>query len=63
MKGSIFWNPMSFRPLKLNWRFGGAHRLHLQGRITQTKKQHEGGDLKTDATYLSETSVDFQRVT
>jgi hypothetical protein len=31
MKCTIFWDITSCSPLKVNWRFGGTYRLHLQG--------------------------------
>jgi hypothetical protein len=37
-----FWDITPCSPLKVNQRFGGTCRLHLQGRkIRQSKKQHE----------------------
>jgi hypothetical protein len=32
MKSSVFWGITSYRPMKVNWRFGGTYRLHFQGR-------------------------------
>jgi hypothetical protein len=32
MKCTIFWDIMPCSPLKVNRRFGGTYRLHLQGR-------------------------------
>jgi hypothetical protein len=38
----MFWDIMSYSPLKVNWRFEGLRRLHLQGRRTsQAVNQHE----------------------
>jgi hypothetical protein len=34
MKSSIFWDITSCSPVKVNRRFGGTYRLHLQGRIS-----------------------------
>jgi hypothetical protein len=31
----------SFSPLKVNWRFGQAFRLHLQGRTTKVTNQEQ----------------------
>jgi hypothetical protein len=78
MKISIFWDVMSCSPLKVNRRFGGTCRLHLQGwRISQARNQHEAGgrqsswliglvyfaSLKMEATCSSKTSVNFQWTT
>jgi hypothetical protein len=42
MKSSIFWNIMLCSPLKVNQRFGGTYRLHLQGqRMSQARNQRE----------------------
>jgi hypothetical protein len=42
MKSSIFWDITACSPLKVNWRFGGTCRLHLQGpRISRTRNQRE----------------------
>jgi hypothetical protein len=35
MKSPIFWDITPCRPLKVNWRFGGTFRLHLEGRISR----------------------------
>jgi hypothetical protein len=32
MKSNIFWDITPCSPLKINRRFGGTYRLHLQGR-------------------------------
>jgi hypothetical protein len=34
---------MPFSPLKVNRRFGGTCRLHLEGRISQGRNQHRAG--------------------
>jgi hypothetical protein len=39
----VFWDIMPFNLLKINRRFGGTCLLHLQGRISQGKNQHETG--------------------
>jgi hypothetical protein len=55
-----------YSPLKVNQRFGGTYRLHLQGRrISQARSQRESrwpAEL-CFAICCSETSVDFQRTT
>jgi hypothetical protein len=40
-KGTIFWDTTPCSPLKVNRRFGGTHRLHLQGRISRERNQRE----------------------
>jgi hypothetical protein len=48
MKSSIFWDIMTCGPLKVNWRFGGTCRLHLQGRrISRAWNEHEAGSSRT----------------
>jgi hypothetical protein len=75
LNSSIFWNTMPCSPLKVNPRFGGTYRLHLQSRrINQARNQLEAGSkqssclaysstLKTEATRCPETTVVFQRAT
>jgi hypothetical protein len=42
MKSSIFWDITPCNPMKVNRRFEGTCRLHLQDRrISQARKQHE----------------------
>jgi hypothetical protein len=42
MKGSIFWNLTACSPFKVNRRFEGTYRLHLQcRRIREGRNQHE----------------------
>jgi hypothetical protein len=44
VKSCIFWDVTPCSPLKLNRRFGGTCRLHLQGRrISQARNQREAG--------------------
>jgi hypothetical protein len=44
MKCSIFWDITTCSPLKINRRFGGICRLHIQGRrISQARNQREAG--------------------
>jgi hypothetical protein len=44
MKITIFWDITLCSPLKVNRRFGGIHRLHLQGRkINQARSQRGAG--------------------
>jgi hypothetical protein len=40
-KSTIFWDITRCRPSKVNRRFGGTHRLHLQGRISRARNQRE----------------------
>jgi hypothetical protein len=48
MKFSVFWNITLCSPLKVNRRFGGACRLHIQGRkIIQARNQHGAGHVLT----------------
>jgi hypothetical protein len=63
MKSYIFWDITPCRPLKVNWRFGGTCRLHLQGRrISRARNQSESSwQADMGATCSSETSVEFQR--
>jgi hypothetical protein len=70
MKRFVFWDITPCSPLKVNRRFGGTCRIHLQGRrINQARNQHEScslaysSTLKMEATCFSETSVDFQQTT
>jgi hypothetical protein len=44
--------------MKANQRFGGKCCLHLQGKISQARKQREG-----DGKQSSETSVNFKWIT
>jgi hypothetical protein len=78
MKSTIFSEITPCSPLKVNRRFGGTYRLHLQGRkISQARNPRENRwqgfilvsclahfyTLKMEAICCSETSVDFQRST
>jgi hypothetical protein len=48
MKSFIFWNITPCIPLKVNRRFGGTCRFHLQDRrICQTRNQHEAHSKKS----------------
>jgi hypothetical protein len=38
---AVFWDIIPRSLLKVNRRFGGAYRLHLQGRIRRARYQHE----------------------
>jgi hypothetical protein len=72
-----FWDITPGSPLKVNRRFGGTYRLHLQGRrISRSRKQQSlppalklvscsaySSTLKMEAICCSETSVYFQRTT
>jgi hypothetical protein len=62
MKGPIFWDITSCSPLKVNGRFGGTYRLHLQSRnMRQETSVKQVANLQE--TFFYETSVDFQRNT
>jgi hypothetical protein len=66
MKITVFWDIIPCSPLKVNRRFGGTDRFHLEGcRISRTRNQRESRwqALKMEAICSSETSVDFQRNT
>jgi hypothetical protein len=58
---------LSCSPLKVNRRFGGTCRLHLQRwRVVQAWNQHEAGSkysFAEDRACLSEMSADFERTT
>jgi hypothetical protein len=42
IKNAMFWDITPCSPLKVNWRFGGTYRLHLQGRrISRARNQRE----------------------
>jgi hypothetical protein len=41
MNSTIFWDIMPRSPLKVNRRFGGTYRLHLQRRISRVRNQLE----------------------
>jgi hypothetical protein len=66
MKSTIFWDITSYSPLKVNRRFGGKYRLHLQSWLSTSFHAavlfglfypEYGGDM------FSETSIDFQQAT
>jgi hypothetical protein len=41
-KSSVFCNIIPCSPLKVNWRFGGTNRLHLEGQgVSQPRNRHE----------------------
>jgi hypothetical protein len=72
MRSSIFWDITPCSPLKVNRRFGGTHRLHLQGRTNRAKKpawkqvasrscSAYSSTLKMEAICSSETSVGSRR--
>jgi hypothetical protein len=60
-------NISSYIAMNFNRHFEGIFRIHFEDRgISQARKQHEAGSKQSpglDATYSSETSVDFQRST
>jgi hypothetical protein len=39
VKSTMFWDIAPCSPLSVNRRFGGTHRLHLQGRKNQFSKK------------------------
>jgi hypothetical protein len=41
MKSTIIWYITLHGPLKVNRRFGGTYRLHLQGRISRARYQRK----------------------
>jgi hypothetical protein len=74
MKSTIFWDITPCSLLKVNRRFGGTYRLHLQGRRTSRASNLppaftlvscsvHSSTLKMEAICSSETSIDFQRTT
>jgi hypothetical protein len=44
MKCTVFWDITTCSPLKANRCFGGAHRLHVQGRISQENTSVKAGE-------------------
>jgi hypothetical protein len=66
MKSTIVWDIMPYSPLKINRRFGGTSRLHLQGRrISRARNQRESRwkALNVEAIRYAETLVDIKRTT
>jgi hypothetical protein len=74
MKSYILWDKKQCHPLKVNRRLGGTCRFHIQGskgRKVSSASYKLIADLllaystvlKMEATYPSETYVDFQRTT
>jgi hypothetical protein len=71
MKSPAFWDAASSSALKVNLRFGGKYRLHLQGRKLSPERKWQAeplgsgysSTLKMEAICYSGTSVDFQRTT
>jgi hypothetical protein len=74
MKSSIFWDITPCNPLRINRRFGGTCRLHIQGRMWQAELCFPPAftlvsclacslTLKTEVTCSSKTSVDFKWTT
>jgi hypothetical protein len=45
----IFWDVTQFSPLKVNRRFGGTYRLHLQGQIINQVRNQREADSKQSA--------------
>jgi hypothetical protein len=58
MHSYVFWNIMPCRRLKMNRRFGGACRLHVQCWRVSQANQHEAGSKQSG--YCD---VEFQRTT
>jgi hypothetical protein len=67
MKSFVFWDLMTYNPLKVNQHFGRTCLFHRQGpRITQARNEHEAGSKQSliqGTCFFFETSVDFQRIT
>jgi hypothetical protein len=65
MKSAILWDITPCSPLKVNQRFGGTYRLHLQGlsppAFTLVSCTAYFSTLTMEARCSSETSVDFQQ--
>jgi hypothetical protein len=62
MKTPIVWNITPCSPLKANRRFGEICHLHIK--INKARNKHAAGSKQSwrwQATYSSETSVDFER--
>jgi hypothetical protein len=65
LKSIIFWDMTPCSPLSFNWRLGGTYRFHFQGRRNKFRKKKNnskqaGGKQRR---YVSETSVETQRIT
>jgi hypothetical protein len=59
MKSIIFWDITPCSPVRVNWRFGGTYRLHLQGRrISRASRA-----LLVTCVHAALLPVDFQRTT
>jgi hypothetical protein len=70
MKSSVFWDIMPCSSVKVNQRFGGTYRLHLQGqKVSQARNKHEAGSkqssltLNMEAIYSPKMSVYFHHTT
>jgi hypothetical protein len=73
MKSTVIWGITPCNPVKVSRRFGGACRLRFQDRSIKQARNQRGRrwqaepclayslTLKMEATWSSETSVDFQR--
>jgi hypothetical protein len=55
LKSSIFWDITPCSPLKENGRFGGIHRLHLQGRRMNQARTHREAGSKHSLRYTQKT--------
>jgi hypothetical protein len=61
MKSSVIWDVTLCSPLKINQRFGGTCRLHLQARIiSQTINQRDGDSKKNQNQSQSYVTTDGQ---
>jgi hypothetical protein len=67
MKSTIFWDITPCSPLKINGRFGGTYRLHLQlylpSAFTLVSCSAYFSTMKMEAACSSQTSINFQRNT
>jgi hypothetical protein len=51
-QSSIFWDITLCSSLKVNQRFGGTCRLHVQDRISQARNRHEAGSKQSSGFLL-----------
>jgi hypothetical protein len=64
IRNTVPWNITPCSPVKVNRRFGGTYRVHLQGWISRARYYLlSGWYLARPIRYSSETSVAFQRIT
>jgi hypothetical protein len=57
MNSSIFWDITPCSPLKVNRRFGGTCRLHLQGWISQARNHRDAGSKQGLVLFTWPTSI------